>query len=142
MTTKDSKKSTISDRFTEIRRHFCDGNNANFAQMLDLDTKRVSNYCGGSKNPGPKVIEKVLEVFPQLSRQWLFFGEGPMLKQEGGTNVMANGDNNKIAGHDINECTKLEALYEARISDLQDRVSHQRAIIDSLTRTLEAMANK
>jgi len=114
-----------------------------FSRQIGLKNPQIFTDIR-NKNTGisKKLAEKICDTFPNVSFQWLLTGEGPMLKQEGGPNVFSNGDNNKIAGHDINECTKLEALYEARISDLQDRVSHQRAIIDSLTRTLEAMANK
>ena len=118
-------------------------NPKSFAQKAGINPQILYDIQRGrTKNITKDTAEKIVEAFPELNIVWLLTGEGPMLKQEGGPNVMANGDNNKIAGHDINECTKLEALYEARISDLQDRVSHQRAIIDSLTRTLEAMANK
>lgn len=131
----------INERIRQIRDEFSDSNNKLFAKRLQYSEQFASGLCNND-SVGNKVIERIIDAFPKISKVWLLTGEGPMLKQEGGTNVMANGDNNKIAGHDINECTKLEALYEARISDLQDRVSHQRAIIDSLTRTLEAMANK
>lgn len=131
----------INERIRQIRDEFSDSNNKLFAKRLRYSEQFASGLCNND-SVGNKVIERITDAFPMISKVWLLTGEGPMLKQEGGTNVMANGDNNKIAGHDINECTKLEALYEARISDLQDRVSHQRAIIDSLTRTLEAMAGK
>ena len=131
----------INERIRQIRDEFSDSNNKLFAKRLRYSEQFASGLCNND-SVGNKVIERITDAFPMISKVWLLTGEGPMLKQEGGTNVMTNGDNNKIAGHDINECTKLEALYEARISDLQDRVSHQRAIIDSLTRTLEAMANK
>lgn len=131
----------INERIRQIRDEFSDSNNKLFAKRLRYSEQFASGLCNND-SVGNKVIERITDAFPMISKVWLLTGEGPMLKQEGGTNVMANGDNNKIAGHDINECTKLEALYEARISDLQDRVSHQRAIIDSLTRTLEAVAGK
>ena len=131
----------INERIRQIRDEFSDSNNKLFAKRLRYSEQFASGLCNND-SVGNKVIERITDAFPMISKVWLLTGEGPMLKQEGGTNVMANGDNNKIAGHDINECAKLEALYEARISDLQDRVSHQRAIIDSLTRTLEAMAGK
>jgi len=131
----------INERIRQIRDEFSDSNNKLFAKRLRYSEQFASGLCNND-SVGNKVIERITDAFPMISKVWLLTGEGPMLKQEGGTNVMTNGDNNKIAGHDINECTKLEALYEARISDLQDRVSHQRAIIDSLTRTLEAMAGK
>ena len=131
----------INERIRQIRDEFSDSNNKLFAKRLHYSEQFASGLCNND-SVGNKVIERITDAFPMISKVWLLTGEGPMLKQEGGPNVFSNGDNNKIAGHDINECTKLEALYEARISDLQDRVSHQRAIIDSLTRTLEAMAGK
>lgn len=131
----------INERIRQIRDEFSDSNNKLFAKRLRYSEQFASGLCNND-SVGNKVIERITDAFPMISKVWLLTGEGPMLKQKGGPNVFSNGDNNKIAGHDINECTKLEALYEARISDLQDRVSHQRAIIDSLTRTLEAMAGK
>lgn len=47
--------------------------------MLGIDDKQASNYCGGTKKPGEKMIDRVLVAFPSVSRSWLVLGEGDML---------------------------------------------------------------
>ena len=79
MVEKVDKRYEIGARFSEIRARFCQNSNKMFAEMLGIDDKQASNYCGGTKNPGKKMIDRVLNAFPEVSRSWLVLGEGDML---------------------------------------------------------------
>jgi len=73
---------SISKRISKIRQDFCDGKNTVFAERIGKDASYASQICGGAKVPGRGVLEEILTVFPEVSRPWLYFGEGRMLVAE------------------------------------------------------------
>ena len=70
-------------RINKIRDYFCDGNNKIFAERLGISTTQASNLCGGKINIGEKSLYKVLLAFPEVSKAWLFKGDGEMLSAGG-----------------------------------------------------------
>ena len=80
MENNQDKNKEIGRRIAQIRQEFCDGNNITFAAKIGKDPTYTSQLCGGSKSQGKKILELILSVFPEVSRSWLFFGEGEMLR--------------------------------------------------------------
>ena len=72
----------FGQRITEIRQYFCEGKNTIFASKIGKDTTFASQLCSGSKLPGKGVLEEILDAFPEVSRPWLYFGEGEMLRSQ------------------------------------------------------------
>lgn len=72
-------KTEISQRIAEIKTFFCNGNNGEFAQKLGVTEQYASNISNGTKSTGQKLLDKILEVFPEVSKSWLYFGVGEML---------------------------------------------------------------
>lgn len=70
---------TIGKRISKIRQDFCDGKNTPFAERIGKDVSYSSQICNGTKTPGKTVMEEILKAFPEVSRPWLYFGEGNML---------------------------------------------------------------
>ena len=68
----------IWQRIAEIRQFYCNGNNVDFAAKLGKDPTYTSQLCNGSKAPGKKILNLILKVFSNVSRVWLYFGEGVM----------------------------------------------------------------
>lgn len=87
---KDSEKKLTdsSKKVAEIRRVLCDNSNNKLAEMLGTTPQIVSNLVSGRRNLGIRTAEKILAAFPQLSREWLYTGEGPMLVSEGNGNAI------------------------------------------------------
>lgn len=73
----------INSRISEIRDHFCDKNNKKFAEMLGISTSRASNLCNSEPSIGTNIKERILKAFPEVSRAWLYFGDGDMLIHPG-----------------------------------------------------------
>lgn len=70
--------SKIEDRIKKIRSVFCDNSNANFAKKIGKSPHYASQLCTGASKPGRNMLDTILRVFPSVSRQWLFFGDGDM----------------------------------------------------------------
>ena len=83
---------SISKRISKIRQDFCDGKNTVFAERIGKDASYASQLCGGAKVPGRGVLEEILTVFPEVSRPWLYFGEGRMLVADAEKSLLAKED--------------------------------------------------
>lgn len=95
-------------RINKIRDYFCDGNNKLFAKKLGISTTQASNLCGGKINIGEKSLYKVLFAFPEVSKAWLFRGEGQMLS----TSTPAS-EPTANPERSYSECTLLQLYTEA-----------------------------
>lgn len=72
--------------------------------MVGIGEKQASNYCGGTKNPGAKMNERVLAAFPKVNRVWFLTGIGDMLIDNHPSGPSINtvnqhGDNTQNNGH-------------------------------------------
>lgn len=125
-------------------------NPTKFAQKVGISKQIIYDLQRGkTKEISKSVAEGIVDAYPQINISFLRTGEGPMLVGGEEQKATVNGDNNTtINGHDITvpSASKIEQLYEARLQDkdalinaLQDRVSHQREVIDSLTATLSTL---
>ena len=83
---------SISKRISKIRQDFCDGKNTVFAERIGKDASYASQICGGAKVPGRGVLEEILTVVPEVSRPWLYFGEGRMLVADAEKSLLAKED--------------------------------------------------
>lgn len=85
-----------SKRILQIRDYFCNGNNQLFADKVGFTMQYVSNLAHAKKNISANFLDKILVAFPEINRQWLYFGDGDML------NATNTGDiSNNHAGGDI-----------------------------------------
>lgn len=75
---KDSNKSELFERVTAAGKFF--GGLPAFAEMIGVQYRTFIGYLSQRRqhNLWP-ILPAMLEAFPRLSRQWLYFGEGPML---------------------------------------------------------------
>lgn len=72
---------TIIERLEAIRHHY-DVSVRGLADKLDQRPATVINYCNGTQPPKLEFIEKVLNLFPEVSAEWLIRGKGTMLASE------------------------------------------------------------
>lgn len=75
---KSSNKSELYERVSEAGKYF-DGI-PTFAQKIGVHYRTFLGYLNAKRqhNLWP-LLPIMLETFPRLSRQWLYFGEGPMI---------------------------------------------------------------
>ena len=54
-------------------------NLANFADTINISRSTVSHILNGRNLPTYNILLKIVSCFPDISRDWLFFDEGPMI---------------------------------------------------------------
>lgn len=72
---------SIGQRFTQLIQHLGMSKNA-FAQSLDKTATVIQHLVDERNKPGYDLLCKVFEVYPNVSKDWLMEGAGPMLKME------------------------------------------------------------
>lgn len=68
---------TIIERLEAIRRHY-NISVRGLADLLDQRPSTVVNYCNGTQAPKLEFIEHVLDLYPEISAEWLIRGKEPM----------------------------------------------------------------
>lgn len=128
---KQQKINEKSMRICKIREKFCYGNNIDFAQKIGVSTTQASNLCGGKFSIGDKSIEKILNAFPEVSKDWLVLGEGPMLRQDihqneqtgmnvGGDNIV--GGSSKTTSEGLDTLIATNAKLAATLQQQADQI--------------------
>ena len=77
-----TKRTDLSIRISKIRAMFCDDDNREFANKLRISEQLASSICTGNKPAGDGTLNKILKAFPNVSKVWLFLGEGDMLRSD------------------------------------------------------------
>lgn len=68
---------TSNERILFIIKHFCEGNQAEFARIMEEKPQTINGWL--KRNNGNGVLKKILAKFPMVSPSWLLAGEGEML---------------------------------------------------------------
>jgi transcriptional regulator with XRE-family HTH domain len=69
--------STYASRFKQLRKA-AGLNQQEFGEKLEITQSSVSQIESGKNMPSTSVLEKLVEIFPNLNKQWLYHGEGDM----------------------------------------------------------------
>lgn len=69
----------LTKRIRQIRRELCADDNSAFALRLGKSRQHASALCCGKSHAGKQTLDQLLSSFPSVSRDWLYFGTGPML---------------------------------------------------------------
>ena len=127
-----------------------------FVKFKGLTMKKFEEMCGLSAgyvssmrhNFGKEKLTNVLTQFPELSREWLLFGEGKMLKsgnfsqnQEKVTQNNENGDNiqgqNVTIQGNVDEFLAIIKQQQEQLTRSQDQLSKSQEQIDRLISIIE-----
>lgn len=117
------QKTTLDYRVNQIRLILCDGKNNEFAAKIGKKKQYASAICNGQKQAGKGTLEAILTAFPEVSRSWLYFGEGEMLLADSPSCQSLQAHTNNA---DINEEIAILRRDNAHLSDyinmLKDKV--------------------
>jgi hypothetical protein len=72
---------SIGQRFMQLIQHLGMSKNA-FAQSLDKTATVIQHLVEERNKPGYDLLCKVFEVYPNVSKDWLMEGTGPMMKMD------------------------------------------------------------
>ena len=76
-----STPASIGQRFTQLIQHLGLSKNA-FAQSLDKTATVIQHLVDERNKPGYDLLCKVFEAYPNVSKDWLLLGQGPMMVTE------------------------------------------------------------
>lgn len=94
---------------------------AQFAKQLGILPQTFNNYTNfdGQQKIRKVLLDKVLLVYPQVNRDWLFFGEGEIFGEEGAPAAPGKPD-----------------AKDRRIAELEDELKEERRLNRRLTERL------
>jgi plasmid maintenance system antidote protein VapI len=75
---------SIGQRFTQLIQHLGLSKNA-FAQSLDKTATVIQHLVDERNKPGYDLLCKVFETYPNVSKDWLLLGQGPMMATDAAT---------------------------------------------------------
>jgi transcriptional regulator with XRE-family HTH domain len=93
-----------------------------FAEILGIERSNVSHIMSGRNNPSLTVVQKILKNFPDISSDWLLFGEGNMLKANATANnvAAANATANNAAAVNSTSDNTVEASASTPLRSVQN----------------------
>lgn len=75
----------VHERIKEIRKHYFNDNNVEFANHMKELPATTSGWVSGRRGIGKNVLNKILEKIPEVNPTWLLTGVGNMLNDETST---------------------------------------------------------
>jgi len=105
--------------------------NKNVETRCSMSNAAIRNSKGGF---GSEVIERILEQYPQLNRNWLLFGEGEMLNnsQNNNSGNIVNGRDNFFAQQKEKDCAAILSEKDKRIEELTRQVEFLQNLTNNL----------
>lgn len=106
-----------------------------FEQSIDAANSYVNSI---SNSIGLKKLEKIVEVYPNLSLDWLLIGTGEMYREKSNVEYLKKPDNSNefVANEPGYSYQNLKDTIEA----LKQTISTQQKMIEMLTKELENKA--
>ncbi len=127
------------DRFQKIM-EYAGVSPKRFAEILGIERSNVSHIMSGRNNPSLAVVQKILKNFPDISSDWLLFGDGNMLKANAtGVNasVNANTDAPNAAAPAINANAAAAPTTNAALDNTNVSASQVEAVSPTPSRNLQ-----
>lgn len=81
-----------------------------FTEENELNYGQWSNYTRNAQSTGPKVLEAILKIFPEINLNWLIKGEGEMFLNDGYKGIAEPAANYSKASFETEVLQRLEAL--------------------------------
>ena len=93
-----------------------------FAEILGIERSNVSHIMSGRNNPSLTVVQKILKNFPDISSDWLLFGEGNMLKANATANNAAAINSTSDNTVEASASTPLRSVQNANTQPVEPKV--------------------
>lgn len=115
----------IFERLGEIIKYFAKNSQAAFARSLGILPTTFNGYMNekGQERIRFSLLKTILEIYPDVNREWLLFGDGEMLKTNAGADL------------------PKKALH-AKIAELEAKVEELEAELKKVYRTNDRLINE
>lgn len=137
---------SIGERVKAIKKYFRLKQDE-LADILGVSTTMVSKYQNNSTIPNLDSLNRILDQYPEVSSQWLFRGEGGMLKADSTENNQINNyDGGSIGVLGVNnrgtikntQLDKERSKHEVKIKEIKVENEKLKSDILNLKKMLEA----
>ena len=131
-------KMELFNRVKEIAKHFT-GSDKALAEKLGFKQATFSGYLNEKRqdNLWP-LLPNILSLFPSLSRDWLYFGEGPMLKTDAAESPSPNQSPAQTDNSALLELLVRNKELEEKVFDLKGRLADKEKLIARILETVAA----
>lgn len=99
----------MKDRIIQIMRS-AGLSNADFAEKIGISTSSLSHIFSGRNNPSLDMVKRLHKSFPDISLNWIMYGEGSMYTNETGNGTTDS--NISCQTDDVQESTGGMPLFE------------------------------
>lgn len=133
---------SINDRIALLVKEYGDGRYSRFAKKVGLAPTVIGSYMpkedptARTSEPSLTVINKILDALPEVSRDWLVSGEGPMVPMRV-SSTQSNTNTSTSHGNTVSIGQQGEAeLWKVKYEALQKHCESLEREITTLNRLL------
>lgn len=112
--------SSINFRIDKLVKFFAEGNNSEFAKMIDVNEANIRNYINGTE-PRFNVIEKIANRF-EINFEWLLTGEGDMLKSSDNKQLIQKPINTSEYTHHVPQVITVDSHNQDNIVSVPQKL--------------------
>ena len=116
----------LYQRLLQLVESLAEGSQSKFAKNIGLLQQTFNNYLDaeGQRKIRFDLLTAILRAYPQVNRDWLFFGEGEMLGQGGRTSASLDKKDRRIAELEV-ELKEERRLNRRLTAKLLDGEGHE-----------------
>lgn len=111
-----------------------------FAKAINVAQTTLSEYLNNGKMPSFKVVNGILEAFPDVSAEWLLRGEGAMYKTTELPPVDVSSEESIEHSAEIARLVREKNEVIDENSELKDKVAKLEELVDALSKENIAIA--
>lgn len=125
----------LYERIREISKKYC-GSNSRLASLLNIKQSTFSQYFNEKRqdNLWP-LLPQILELFPEVNREWLYHGEGEITKGVDPAFMKLQLEN-EILLHQLDQAKKELSEADQSIKNKEDELNEERRLNKKLINRL------
>lgn len=127
----EDKDTDLKERIKQLIRHY-NLNDAAFAQNIQTNRSTLSQCLNGTNGVSKEIISKIHTAYPEVSTDWLLYGEGEPFKKQV-RNPLSFFPENGIFRADDGNASKYSKDSEIKSGDNSRQTSDDKAKTDNIS---------